>query len=228
QDGGRPRPALGLEELLGARRPEDGAPALDDVRDAGARERLELAGEETRVAPADADHLEPPAERVAHRAADRGVHPGRVATAGEDPDPPHPSPRIADGTSGAIRGPARRLSSLDPRREAPWTAADRFLEEPEPARHALPKRCRSHGRALALREARRDARVRRAVLGPPRELDGGLHLRWKHRQARLDVANEPLDLGVLGQIPASLDERSEQTPLDAVHPLPPGLEPRLV
>src|SRR5581483_6336700 len=79
-----------LEELLAPRRAEDRPPVLDDVRDAGARHRTELASEQAGVAPADADHLETAGERVADDGADRGVHARRVAAAREDPDASHP------------------------------------------------------------------------------------------------------------------------------------------
>src|SRR5207302_1541601 len=94
------------------------AAALQDVGDARARQRLELAREQARVPAPDADHLELPAEGMAYDGADRGVHPGCVAATGEDTDPSHGLP-IAEpmpaadprGRCASAGGRARLLPS---------------------------------------------------------------------------------------------------------------------
>ena len=79
--------SLGRHEFLAARGVEDRAAAVDDVRDALFVQTHDVAVDESVPAAPDADHLDAEMKRRAHDAADRRIHAGRVAAAGQNADP---------------------------------------------------------------------------------------------------------------------------------------------
>src|SRR5690606_4217199 len=92
QHGGGLRPARRVEELLGARRAEDRAAALDDVRDVPGVQLDDVVLDEALVPAVDARDAGAVVDRRADDGADGGVHAGRVAPAGEYGDVLHGRP----------------------------------------------------------------------------------------------------------------------------------------
>ena len=76
-------PCFGTE-LVAAGGIQDGAAPVDDAADAGAVHLHEVAVDETLPAPANAHHLNAPAQGAAHHGADGGIHARRVAAGGQD------------------------------------------------------------------------------------------------------------------------------------------------
>ena len=74
-------------ELLAARGVEHRAAAVDDVRDALGVQLNEVAGDQTVVAAANADALDPAEGGGTHHRADRRIHTRRVAARGQHADP---------------------------------------------------------------------------------------------------------------------------------------------
>ena len=70
-------------ELLAAGGVQHGTAPVDDTADAGAVHLHEVAVDEALPAPADAHHLDAPAQGAAHHGADGGVHTRRVAAGGQ-------------------------------------------------------------------------------------------------------------------------------------------------
>ena len=91
-DAVRPQPqgslgaALRLVELVAAGRAQDGAATLDDVRHAAHAELLDVVVDQPLEAAVDARDAQAVVPGGAHHGADRGVHAGRVAAAGEHAD----------------------------------------------------------------------------------------------------------------------------------------------
>jgi hypothetical protein len=65
---------------------ENGAAAVDDAADRGRGHGDEIALHEAAKTAAHPDHIDPVIDSAAHHGADRGVHAGAVAAAGEQRD----------------------------------------------------------------------------------------------------------------------------------------------
>ena len=74
-------------EFVAARRIENGAAAIDDVRDAVGVQLDKISVDQTVVAAADADAVDPEQIRCTYHCAHRCVHAGRVTAGGQYADP---------------------------------------------------------------------------------------------------------------------------------------------
>jgi len=101
-----------LAELRRARAAQHRAAPLDDAADIARGERRERVGEQPGVAVGDAEHLPAARERRARDRADRGVHAGRVAAAGEHRDARHGCSSRAGSRGCASTGPGDSISPL--------------------------------------------------------------------------------------------------------------------